>query len=164
VLQSKLLRVLEGHRVRPVGSEREVPFDTRFIFATNADLQSRVEAGTFRADLYFRINVMQIQLPLLRDRDDDMQKIAALFMREFAQQLGMPPVAIDDRVRASLARYHWPGNIRELRNLIERTVILDAFPEDFQRSVDDGDKGEQSLAEVDYAKGSLAALLKETWV
>jgi transcriptional regulator with PAS, ATPase and Fis domain len=107
---------------------------------------------------------MQIQLPPLRDRDDDMQELAALFMRELAQQFGTPPVAIDDRVRASLARYHWPGNIRELRNLIERTVILGAFPEDFQRSVDDGDKGEQSLAEVDYAKGSLAALLKETWV
>jgi DNA-binding NtrC family response regulator len=164
VLQSKLLRVPEDHRVRPVGSEREVPFDARFIFATHADLQSRVEAGTFRADLYFRINVMQIQLPPLRDRDDDMQELAALFMRELAQQLGTPPVAIDDRLRASLARYHWPGNIRELRNLIERTVILDAFPEDLQRSVDDGDKGEQSLAEVDYAKGSLAALLKETWV
>lgn len=138
-LQTKLLRVLEDRRVRPVGSEREVPFDARFVFATNADLPKRVEAGAFRADLYFRINVMQIHLPPLKDRGDDVVELATLFMREFAQQLGMPPIAIDDRVRASLARYDWPGNIRELRNLIERTVILGGFPEDIERVADDDD-------------------------
>ena len=148
MLQSKLLRVLEDRRVRPVGSEREIPFDARFIFATNADLKGRVKAGTFRSDLYFRINVMQIHLPLLRDRGDDIQQLAALFMRELTQQLGLPPVEISDKVRASLERYDWPGNIRELRNLIERTVILGAFPEDFERFVYDDDKGGQSLAEV----------------
>ncbi len=149
ILQSKLLRVLEDRRVRPVGSEREIPFDARFVFATNADLKSRVEAGTFRSDLYFRINVMQIHLPPLRDREGDVQELAVLFMSELSQQLGMPPVAIDDRVRAALARYDWPGNIRELRNLIERTVILGAFPEDFERAIDDGDKTGQSLAKVE---------------
>ncbi|MEZ2223249.1 sigma-54-dependent transcriptional regulator [Rhizobium sp. RCC_161_2] len=150
-LQTKLLRVLEDRRVRPVGSEREVPFDARFVFATNADLPKRVEAGAFRADLYFRINVMQIHLPPLKDRGDDVVELATLFMREFAQQLGMPPIAIDDRVRASLARYDWPGNIRELRNLIERTVILGGFPEDIERIADDddGDSGGQSLAEIE---------------
>jgi DNA-binding NtrC family response regulator len=149
-LQTKLLRVLEDRRVRPVGSEREVPFDARFVFATNADLPKRVEAGAFRADLYFRINVMQIHLPPLKDRGDDVVELATLFMREFAQQLGMPPIAIDDRVRASLARYDWPGNIRELRNLIERTVILGGFPEDIERITDDdGDSGGQSLAEIE---------------
>ncbi|MQB44993.1 sigma-54 dependent transcriptional regulator [Rhizobium sp. ICMP 5592] len=150
-LQTKLLRVLEDRRVRPVGSEREVPFDARFVFATNADLPKRVEAGAFRADLYFRINVMQIHLPPLKDRGDDVVELATLFMREFAQQLGMPPIAIDDRVRASLARYDWPGNIRELRNLIERTVILGGFPEDIERipEDDDGDNGGQSLAEIE---------------
>jgi DNA-binding NtrC family response regulator len=160
VLQSKLLRVLEDHRVRPVGSEREVPFDGRFVFATNADLQSRVEAGTFRADLYFRINVMQIRLPPLRERGDDVQILARLFMRELAQQLGMPPVPIDDRVRAALARYDWPGNIRELRNLIERTVILGAFPDDFERPLDKGEKGGDSLAEVE--RRHILAMLRET--
>lgn len=149
MLQSKLLRVLEDRRVRPIGSEREIPFDARFVFATNADLKRRVEAGTFRSDLYFRINVMQIHLPRLRDRGEDVQQLAALFMRELAQQLGLPPVTIDDKVRAALARYDWPGNIRELRNLIERTVILGAFPKDFERFVDDGDKGGQSLAEME---------------
>jgi DNA-binding NtrC family response regulator len=160
-LQSKLLRVLEDRRVRPVGSEREVPFDARFVFATNADLHSRVKAGTFRADLYFRINVMQIHLPPLRDRGADVQELAALFMHELAQQLGMPAVAIDDRVRASLARHDWPGNIRELRNLIERTVILGAFPEDFERFVDDGDESaEQNLAEVE--RRHILSVLRET--
>lgn len=149
LLQSKLLRVLEDRRVRPVGSEREVPFDARFVFATNADLQSRVEAGTFRSDLYFRINVMQIRLPPLKDRGEDVQYLAALFMRELTQQLGMPPVAIDDRVRAALSRYDWPGNIRELRNLVERTVILGGFPEDFERSADSDEQGGQSLADVE---------------
>jgi DNA-binding NtrC family response regulator len=160
VLQSKLLRVLEDHRVRPVGSEREVPFDARFVFATNADLQSRVEAGTFRADLYFRINVMQIQLPSLRDRGDDVQVLAALFMRELAQQLGVPPVAIDDRVRVAIAQYQWPGNIRELHNLIERTLILGAFPDDFGRSIDHRDKGGHSLAEVE--RRHILSVLRET--
>lgn len=160
IQQSKLLRVLEDRRVRPVGSEREIPFDARFIFATNTDLQNRVKAGGFRADLYFRINVMQIQLPPLRERGEDVQQLTALFMREISAQFGMSPVAIDDRVRASLARYEWPGNIRELRNLIERTVILGAFPEDFERSPAEDDKGGQSLAEVE--RRHILAVLRET--
>ena len=75
-MQSKLLRVLEDRRVRPVGSEREVPVDLRFIFATNAELEREVEQGRFRADLFFRINVMQIHLPPLKDRDNDVQELA----------------------------------------------------------------------------------------
>jgi DNA-binding NtrC family response regulator len=160
LLQSKLLRVLEDRRVRPVGSEREFPFDARFIFATNADLQSRVEAGAFRADLFFRINVMRINLPPLRDRGDDVQELAALFMRELAQQLGMPPVPLDERVSASFARYKWPGNIRELHNVIERAVILGAFPDDFEGPIDDKDRGEHSLAEVE--RRHILSVLRET--
>lgn len=153
--QSKLLRVLEDHRVRPVGSEREIQFDARFIFATNADLQSRVRTGRFRSDLYFRINVMQIALPPLKDRGEDVLELAALFMRDLTQQLGMPAVTIDDRVRAQLMQYDWPGNIRELRNLIERTVILGAFPQDFGSGEEEhgahGESGDadRSLAEVE---------------
>lgn len=160
MLQSKLLRVIEDRRVRPVGSEREVPFDARFVFATNADLKRRVEAGTFRADLYFRINVMEIYLPPLKERGDDVQELATLFMREIAQQLGMPPVAIDDKVRASLSHYDWPGNIRELRNLIERAVILGGFPEDFERIVDSNENDDgQSLADVE--RRHILSMLKE---
>lgn len=129
LLQTRLLRVLEDRRVRPVGAEREVPFEARFVFATNADLARRVEEGTFRADLYFRINVIQIQLPPLSERDEDVLELANLFMREMAGQLGMPAVAITERVQGALLRYDWPGNIRELRNLIERTLILGSFPD-----------------------------------
>ncbi|MCO5074011.1 MAG: sigma-54 dependent transcriptional regulator [Rhizobiaceae bacterium] len=129
--QTKLLRALEDRRVRPVGSEREIPVDLRFVFATNADLEKLVERGAFRADLYFRINVMQIHLPPLCERDRDVLELAALFMRKLSQQLGMPPVPIDEAVRGALMRYDWPGNVRELRNLIERTLILGDFPEGF---------------------------------
>jgi DNA-binding NtrC family response regulator len=159
-LQSKLLRVLEDRRVRPVGSEREVPFDARFVFATNADLKKRVEAGTFRADLYFRINVMQIVLPPLRNRGNDVQELAALFMHEISRQFGMPPIPVDAGVRAALARYNWPGNIRELHNVIERAVILGSFPEDYERTVDAGDHGGQSLAEVE--RRHILSMLRET--
>ena len=159
--QSKLLRALEDRRVRPVGSEREIPVDLRFVFATNADLSREVEKGRFRSDLFFRINVMQIHLPPLRDRGDDVQDLAALFMRKLSQQLGMPPVPIDDKVRAGLARYDWPGNVRELRNLIERTLILGKFPEGFgsggDRTVADT---AQSLAELEQRH--ILSVLNET--
>jgi len=131
-LQSKLLRVIEDRKVRPVGAEREVPVDIRFVFATNADLASDVEKGRFRADLFYRINVMQIYLAPLRDRERDVVELADLFMHKLSQQLGMPPVVIDDAVRSMLLSYHWPGNVRELRNFIERSVILGRFPLDLR--------------------------------
>ncbi|MFT3999864.1 MAG: sigma-54 dependent transcriptional regulator [Rhizobium sp.] len=160
LLQSKLLRVLEDRRVRPIGSERELPFDARFIFATNADLESRVAAGTFRADLYFRINVVQIRLPPLKDRGSDVLELAALFMREVAQQVGMPAVEIDEHVRSYLLRYDWPGNIRELRNFIERAVILGSFPEDAENTPLAPARADgQSLAEVE--KRHILSVLRE---
>lgn len=148
-LQSKLLRVLEDRRVRPVGSEREFFVDLRLVFATNADLQRCIEAGTFRADLYFRINVMHIHLPPLKDRDSDVLDLAALFMRKLSQQLGMPPVAMDEKARSFLLRYDWPGNVRELRNFIERTLILGRFPDDFEPAAEASSPAGQSLADVE---------------
>jgi DNA-binding NtrC family response regulator len=131
-LQSKLLRVIEDRKVRPVGAEREVPIDIRFIFATNADLAADVEKGRFRADLFYRINVMEIYLAPLRDRERDVIELTDLFMHKLSRQLGMPPVALDDTVRAMLLAYHWPGNVRELRNFIERSLILGRFPMDLR--------------------------------
>ncbi|MFG1424885.1 sigma-54-dependent transcriptional regulator [Roseixanthobacter glucoisosaccharinicivorans] len=130
-MQSKLLRVIEDRRVRPVGAEREVPVDLRFVFATNRELEKEVQQGRFRADLFYRINVLQLHLPPLRDRGADAQELADLFMRTLSRQLGVPPVMLDGAARAALGRYPWPGNIRELRNLIERTLILGRFPDDF---------------------------------
>jgi DNA-binding NtrC family response regulator len=160
-MQSKLLRVLEDRRVRPVGSEREVPIDLRFVFATNVELEKEIERGRFRSDLFFRINVMQIRLPPLKDREDDVQELATLFMKKLSQQLGMPQVVIDDHVRAALSKYDWPGNVRELRNLIERTLILGAFPDDFGgQPAASGNEAVDSLAEME--RRYILAVLKET--
>jgi DNA-binding NtrC family response regulator len=160
-LQSKLLRVIEDRRVRPIGAEREVQLDVRFIFATNADLPREVESGRFRADLFYRINVLQIDLPPLSERGNDVQELASLFMQKLSVQLGMPPVPIDAKVRAALARYDWPGNVRELRNLIERSLILGAFPGDFQtRRGETRTSPAESLEEVE--KRHILAVLQDT--
>ena len=160
-MQSKLLRVLEDRRVRPVGAEREVPVDLRLMFATNADLHKQVEKGQFRADLFYRLNVVQIHLPPLKDRGDDVQELATIFMEKLSLQLGMPPVAIEGSVRAALASYDWPGNVRELRNLIERTLILGAFPDDFAGSHDYNQLAHaDSLADLE--RRHILAVLKET--
>jgi DNA-binding NtrC family response regulator len=128
-LQAALLRVLEDQRVRPVGAEREIPLNLRFLFATNADLPALVADGSFRADLYHRINVLGIEMPPLKDRSEDISELAALFMGHFAAQLGMSALDLDEETLANLRRYDWPGNVRELKNLVERSVILGAFPE-----------------------------------
>jgi len=161
-LQSKLLRVLEDRRVRPVGSEREMPVDLRFVFATNADLKAAVEKGQFRSDLYFRINVMQIHMPPLKDRDGDVQELANLFMNKLSQQLGMPPVPISESVRKGLASYDWPGNVRELRNLIERVLILGRFPDEFDMT---GTPHANKAADgtlADVERQHILAVLRET--
>jgi DNA-binding NtrC family response regulator len=130
-VQAALLRVLEDRRIRPLGSEREVPLDLRFLFATNADLEAAVREGRFRADLYHRINIVNVAMPALKDRKEDIGELAAFFMSEFAKVLGMPALELNEQVLLKLTRYDWPGNVRELRNLIERSVILGAFPPDF---------------------------------
>ncbi|WP_297767365.1 sigma-54 dependent transcriptional regulator [uncultured Roseovarius sp.] len=131
-VQAALLRVLEDKRIRPLGSEREIPLNLRFLFATNADLQEAVRAGRFRADLYHRINIVNVEMPGLSERNEDIVELAALFMSEFSRALGMPALELNEEVLLKLSRYDWPGNVRELRNLIERSVILGAFPEEFE--------------------------------
>lgn len=133
-LQVALLRVLEDQRIRPVGGERDIPLNIRICFATNDDLSKAVEEGRFRADLFHRINVMNITMPLLQDRSEDIVELAAHFTTHFSQVLGMPALNLDDETLLKLRRYDWPGNVRELRNLIERSVILGEFPEEFQGS------------------------------
>ena len=133
-VQAMLLRVLEEQRIRPAGSERDIPLNLRFLFATNADLPAAVAAGSFREDLYHRINVINVEMPLLRDRQEDIVELAALFMSEQSRLLGMPALELNEAVLLKLSRYDWPGNVRELRNLIERSVILGAFPDEFSGS------------------------------
>lgn len=130
-VQAALLRVLEDKRLRPVGAEREIPFDLRFLFATNANLERAVEEGRFRRDLYHRVNVMRVDMPPLSERSEDIVELAAGFMKHFANALAMPSLELDEKVLLKMRRYDWPGNVRELKNLIERSVILGAFPEEF---------------------------------
>ena len=130
-VQATLLRVLEDHRIRPSGAEREIPLTLRFLFATNADLPAAVAAGKFRADLFHRMNVVAIEMPPLRDRTEDVVELATLFMDHFSRILGLPALDLNDAVLLKLSRYDWPGNVRELRNLIERSVILGHFPDEF---------------------------------
>ena len=133
-VQAMLLRVLEDQRIRPAGAEREIPLNLRFLFATNADLEKAVADGTFRGDLYHRVNVVNIEMPNLSARQEDIVELTALFMSEFSRSLGMPALELNEEVLLKLSRYDWPGNVRELRNLIERSVILGAFPEEFSGS------------------------------
>ena len=130
-LQAALLRVLEDQRIRPVGGERDIPLNLRFCFATNADLAQAVAEGRFRADLYHRMNVVNVEMPLLQDRSEDIVELAAHFMAQISQSLGMPALDLDAETLVKMRRYDWPGNVRELRNLIERSVILGVFPDAF---------------------------------
>jgi DNA-binding NtrC family response regulator len=136
-LQGKLLRVIESRKMRPVGAAREVSTDVRFVFSSNTDLSNAVEAGTFRADLFYRINILQIEMPPLRDRIEDVQELADTFMQEISFKLGVPTLKFSNAVRRGFLRYDWPGNVRELGNLIERALILNEFPAEFE-GVEDG--------------------------
>jgi len=130
-LQAKLLRVLEERKVRPVGSEQEVPVDVRVVAATNRDLVKEVAAGRFRRDLYYRLQVVEVLLPPLRERIDDLPDLVEYFIAQLTPRLGVAELAHDEEALARLARYSWPGNVRELKNLIERSLILGYFADDF---------------------------------
>ena len=123
-MQPKLLRALEENRVRPVGSEREVSFDVRLLATTNRDLETAVEEGRFRQDLFFRINVIQLELPPLRSRGTDALLLSQHFIEAFAKRTGRNVVGMSESVAEKLLAYSWPGNVRELRNVIERAVAL----------------------------------------
>lgn len=127
-LQAKLLRVLETLMIRPVGTEHEVAVDVRIIAATNRPLTELVASGDFRGDLFFRLNVVSLKVPPLRERPEDIGPLAAFFIDHFSRQLGLPAVSLD---RLGLLRLHshaWPGNVRELRNLVERATLLGRSP------------------------------------
>jgi DNA-binding NtrC family response regulator len=125
--QAKLLRVLEERRIRPVGSEQEIPVDVRVVAATNRDLRAEVAAHRFRQDLYYRLQVVELNLPPLRERVEDIPALLEHFIGLLAPYLGVPRLAPDARTLARMAAYDWPGNVRELKNLVERSLILGWF-------------------------------------
>jgi len=126
-VQPKLLRALEENYMRPVGSDEEIPFDVRIITATNRDLETAIEEGRFREDLYFRINVIQCDLPPLRSRGTDTLLLAQKFLETFATRSEKKVTDISKGVAEKLLAYTWPGNVRELRNVIERAVALTRY-------------------------------------
>ncbi len=123
-MQVKLLRVLQERTVRPLGSTLNVPVDIRLIASTNRDLQAMVSAGQFREDFYYRVSVIPVRVPPLRERPEDIAPLAQHFVQKFSLQMGKSVRQIDDPALAALSRYAWPGNVRELENVIERAVAI----------------------------------------
>jgi two-component system NtrC family response regulator len=148
-LQAKLLRSLESRRVRPVGADREVAIDVRLIAATNQDLAYAVRRGKFREDLFYRLNVVTLQLPPLRERTGDIPELAAFFLETLSAELRRKPIQISTPDMQRLQSYAWPGNVRELKNVIERALLLGQLPwESFMttREGEDADPGTEPTA------------------
>jgi len=151
-IQIKLLRVLQEKKFERVGGEKTIDADVRIIAATNKDLKSEIEKGNFREDLFFRLNVVNIHVPPLRERKDDIPILAVSFLKEFAKENNKSVAHINEKARARLYAYDWPGNIRELRNCIESAVVMcqtniitvDDLPPAF-RSISDESKIEIKL-------------------
>ncbi|HSS64699.1 MAG TPA: sigma-54 dependent transcriptional regulator [Gammaproteobacteria bacterium] len=153
-MQAKLLRALETKSIRPVGADREVPVNVRVIAATNRRLSAEVEADRFREDLFFRLNVLAITVPPLRERAEDIAELARHFSQELSDELRVPPVPLSHEDIMKLKAYDWPGNVRELRNVIERSLLLGKLPGEFF-----GEGGERPGG----AESSHAAALPLDW-
>lgn len=123
-LQPKLLRVLEDHKVRPLGSSREIDCDVRVLASSHQNLADAVTAGRFRSDLFYRLNVIQLEIPPLRDRGNDILLLALQFIKQLSRRFNKSVVGLAQPAAACLLAYHWPGNVRELRNVIERAIAL----------------------------------------
>jgi two-component system nitrogen regulation response regulator NtrX len=122
--QAKVLRILQEKKFERVGGNKLIPTDVRVLAATNKDLEKEMEEGRFRQDLYYRLNVIPLRIPPLRDRKEDIPLLADRFLKDFALKEGEPGKQVTDEVMAVLMRHNWPGNVRELKNIIERLVIM----------------------------------------
>ena len=152
-MQAHLLRVLEEKSIRPVGSNKELPVNVRIIAATNKELGKLVEAGLFREDLYFRLNVLNLQIPPLRSRSTDLNLLVQHFVQTISTNLGTKPPYINESELVKLSQYHWPGNIRELKNVIERSLLLGTPPSECIT----GAKQTSSMVESDVCASFLLA-------
>jgi two-component system response regulator PilR (NtrC family) len=123
-MQVKLLRAIQEKSVRPVGSEQEMNVDIRILSATHKNLSEETSAGRFRQDLFYRINVIELCVPALRERGDDILVLASLFLEQFAHTLQLPSATLSERAKNALMAYHFPGNVRELENILERAYTL----------------------------------------
>jgi len=123
-MQVKLLRAIQERSIRPVGSQTEIKVDVRILCATHKDLQELVRQGRFRQDLYYRLNVIQLHMPALRERPEDIPRLADLICARLSEALGIKPPRLTDEAREALCRYSFPGNVRELENILERAITL----------------------------------------
>jgi len=152
--QVKLLRAVQERRVTPVGGIKEIEVDTRIIAASNADLDAMVEEGSFREDLYYRLNVVQIGLPPLRERSGDLPKLIRHFVRKFAEEYDRTDIVVSPDSMKALQAWHYPGNVRELSNIIERSVALSrdgaVMPTDLPDKLVDGGRTPMALAQEEF--------------
>ncbi|NNF07396.1 MAG: sigma-54-dependent Fis family transcriptional regulator [Candidatus Eisenbacteria bacterium] len=158
-LQSKLLRVLDSRRLRRVGSSEEIPLDIHLVAATNRDLESEVRNGRFRADLFYRLDVVRIHLPPLRHRGSDVLLLADQFFDDSMRRLGRSGITLSDEVRKALQDYRWPGNVRELKNHMERLALLaqsdnEVLTESLLPAGRDSDAGNR--IKLDFSDGPVA--------
>jgi DNA-binding NtrC family response regulator len=161
-LQSKLLRVIDDRVIRPLGSTQSRTVDLRFVAATNLDITAAVDGGGFREDLFYRLNVITLNLPPLRERRDDIPRLVERFVGQFAGELGRRPIRVDPAALQILEGYHWPGNVRELRNIVERVVLVaeggvllpEHLPEGLHRAARPAEApaGEFTLSIEEYTK------------
>jgi DNA-binding NtrC family response regulator len=122
--QAKVLRALQENKITRVGGDKEIPVHVRIVAATNKDLRKEIEENKFREDLYHRLSVIVIKVPSLNDRKDDIPLLAEKFLEDIAEEYGAKKKSIDPKALEQLKNYNWTGNIRELRNVIERLVIM----------------------------------------
>jgi two-component system response regulator HydG len=140
-LQAKLLRAIQEKEIRPVGSTRRITINVRILAATNRDLEQAVAQGTFRRDLYFRLNVLNLRIPALRERRQDIPVLAGFFLERMMHDLGQERTLSDDAMKAMLA-YDWPGNVRELENCLERACAMNTGPVIHVTDLPDAIRGE----------------------
>ncbi|MBP5452140.1 MAG: sigma-54-dependent Fis family transcriptional regulator [Treponema sp.] len=148
-VQIKILRVLQEKKFERVGGEQTIEVDVRIVAATNKNLEEEVKAGRFREDLYYRLNVIHIQVPPLRERKEDIPLLVSSFLQEFNSENGKAIKAVDKRAKTALFNYNWPGNIRELRNCMEAAVVMcsgdEISVEDLPPTVSSGSSGENCV-------------------
>lgn len=170
--QVNLLRVIQEREVKPIGSNKMVSFDTRILAATNKDLEQEVEQGNFREDLYYRLNVVEIPLPTLQERKEDIPLLAQHFLQKYSRELNRPVKGITGDAMGALISFEWKGQVRELENIIERSVLLgdgefitlDDLPRSVRESNGDIDYDSDSLEDAvqTFEKHHILSMLKRT--
>lgn len=166
--QSKTLRILQERKFERVGGSKTIQVDVRVIAATNKDLEAEIEKGAFREDLYFRLNVIPIKVPPLRERDEDISELIEEFAGTFSLDTNQPPKRFSEEAIRILQKYHWPGNVRELKNLVERLVIMTSseeisavdIPPPFNSAAGVSDDMEVSLSDFDTYREARARFEK----